>query len=871
VDDGWGWKDEDGDVWTFIAYYNHWAVWLAGGGQEYHGFIQRALTDLRDAYIYTGDIRYAHKGMILLDRIADLYPEMDITAHHWYDGFDNGDPAAHSAQGKIVHDIWETGLVKTFILAYDAFFPAIDRDPELVAFLSEKARIHKLANPKNSPAAIKKNIEDNILRLVYPGVKNSQIRGNMGMHQSALALAAVVQDEEGTSKEWLEFVFQAGEIVKVTDPKLPFGRKFMVTGGNLDPLFYNDVDRDGFGDEASPGYNIGWLKNILIVAEAVDGYERYPEYDLFKNPKFLKMFCAYYPLIMLDRYVPPIGDSGKTGNPGLLGELNTEMVGFEKTGDPYLAQLIYMRNGNRADNLHGSIFSRDPEKLARDIEAIVAEKGPFHLDGTHLTGYGFSALRDGEGDDQRGIWLYYGRNTGHGHLDTLNLGVHAFGVDLAPDLGYPEVTGNDPERLNWTNTTVSHNTVVVDKAAQKSQIVSIPRHIDNTGRVRLIDVEAPHVYPQTDMYRRTTAMIRVNSKFSYAVDFFRIKGGNDHVFSFHGAEGTVTTEGLNLVPQPQSTYAGPDVPYKDPAYNKNGLQNGFNYLINVERDDDPAETFSVDWSVKDTWNVHPHRRDIHLRLTMLGNFDDVALADGVPPQNKPGNPGKLKYLLVHRSGSDLNSIFTSVIEPYENERFTRDIRTVAVTSDGEPVDETEAKAAKVTLADGRVDYVISALDREKTYIVDGLIEFAGSFGVYSLKDGETVFTYLHDGLKIGEAKAGKEEGKTKPPSLHGTVESFTTELSRNNKLIVRMHDFCEANPEDLAGKYIHIDTDGARNGSYEIKSVKKLQGSHRYEIDVGTVTFIRSMADAWDKSKGFVYDIAPGAEFTIPLTYTTGR
>lgn len=43
-------------------------------------------------------------------------------------------------------------------------------------------------------------------------------------------------------------------------------------------------------------------------------------------------------------------------------------------------------------------------------------------------------------DTQRDIWMYYGRNHGHGHghQDTLNLGMHAFGLDLVPDLGYPE-------------------------------------------------------------------------------------------------------------------------------------------------------------------------------------------------------------------------------------------------------------------------------------------------------------------------------------------------------------------------------------------------------------------------------------------------
>jgi hypothetical protein len=54
-------------------------------------------------------------------------------------------------------------------------------------------------------------------------------------------------------------------------------------------------------------------------------------------------------------------------------------------------------------------------------------------------------------------------------------------------------------------------------------------------------------------------MIKVDEANSYTVDFFRVKGGNDHTFSFHAAEGTVNTDGLNLTAQSTGTYAGPDV------------------------------------------------------------------------------------------------------------------------------------------------------------------------------------------------------------------------------------------------------------------------------------------------------------------------
>jgi hypothetical protein len=63
-----------------------------------------------------------------------------------------------------------------------------------------------------------------------------------------------------------------------------------------------------------------------------------------------------------------------------------------------------------------------------------------------MTGYGFAAVRDGElnsseGNTQRDFSIYFGIGSGHGHNDALNLGIDAFGLNMAPDLGYPEYTG----------------------------------------------------------------------------------------------------------------------------------------------------------------------------------------------------------------------------------------------------------------------------------------------------------------------------------------------------------------------------------------------------------------------------------------------
>jgi len=73
VDDGAGWFDpaHDNHRYLFVAYYV-WQYWnnLIGG-----------VGILSNAYLYTGDQRYAHKALIMLDRIADVYPDYDWTAY----------------------------------------------------------------------------------------------------------------------------------------------------------------------------------------------------------------------------------------------------------------------------------------------------------------------------------------------------------------------------------------------------------------------------------------------------------------------------------------------------------------------------------------------------------------------------------------------------------------------------------------------------------------------------------------------------------------------------------------------------------------------------------------------------------------------
>lgn len=853
VDDGFGWEDDDGNVFTFVAYYNHWSLWRE---------LVDAVAAFRDAYVFTGEMRYARAGTVLLDRIADVYPEMDISV--WTDHDNIWNSHGTTGQGKIGGCIWETGLVKKLASAYDAFFPAQD-DDELIDFLDEKGKRYDLGD-KSSVGRVRSNIEEGILREVLPGVKNGQIRGNFGHHQAALAMAGVVLDDPGGyTSDAIDFLFRPGELVHEDDGS--YWGEYTVTGGNVLAELVNVIDRDGHPNE-SPGYNSIMLSGIREIADILEEYDGYEGEELYENVKVERMHAARIPLVLLNRHMPHVGDTARTGDPGIEIDQDAMVDAFDRYEEPAYAQIAHLLAGGSTDELHGDALESEPELIADDIADVIDDEGPLNLPSTTQAGYGFTALRSGSDEDARAFWLTYGRNsaeaggTSHNHLDTLNLGVMAYELNLAPDLGYPEMADRWPKRDQWTTKTISHNTVLVDEENQHPQWVSEPRAFDHTDRVQWIDLEAPQVYPQTDTYRRTTVGITVDDERSYAVDVFRIDGGGDHLFSFHGAEGGVETAGLHLTAQEGGSYAGPDVSKpdygEDPPYNQE-VGNGFNYLDSVEHDESPPEEFAVDWDITDTWDVREDDADVHLRMTMLEPVDDVALADGEPP-NKPDNPETLRYLLCRRSGEDLSSRFTSVIEPYADERFVDSIDAVPVTVD--EGDAVGARAVRVELTSGRTDYVTVTDDPEEVHVVGNSARVRGGLAVYSERAGEAAFGYLADGTLLevdGETLIERDRGR-----IEGTIVDFARGLTRENEIVARV----DGDPAvtDAIGDWMYVDTDGKRNGAYEIRGVRA--DGDVWTFELGDQTLVREYVEPEKPESGYVHNIEIGAPFTIPRSAT---
>ncbi len=873
VDDGYGYKTgntlvingiEVPEIYSFIAYYNHWAIW------NNDGEFCKIVDTLRDAYIYTGDAKYGRAGAILLDRVADIYPHLYVKPYIFLMG-----PNENWRHGKGVDRIWENATSRDWAKAYDAFFPVYD-DTQVVSFLSKRAAKYNLDNPKTDGSLIREYIETNILRQMFEDAKAAHLNGNFGMTQSAVAAAAVVLDSVPETIEMLDWVFQNGETFREDSRWYDSDTQ---TGGDVMRRIIDQVSRDGTNDEIAPNYIKLWYAYINMMLDVLAGYDKYPTADLYNNPRYVKMLESLIPFTMSRSTTLSIADSGNLVKPSFYIDATTAAAAFNYTKKPVFAQIIYFLNGNKTEGLHYDMYTPNPERLANEVAAVIAEHGEYDFDKSRLlAGYGLAALRGGTKvdsaiggvDTQRTFWMsftrgYVGKSnpySGHNHYDGLNLGIEAYGFNVAPDIGYPELTGTDKYR-NWDKSTVAHNTVVVNAKHQTNTEASDPLHFDDSGKVKVMDVDASDRYSETEKYRRTVVTVDIDDEISYGVDFFRVKGGNEHVYSFHAMSSLMPetgkivgeeTQSIDYTRQEKGTYAGENVDYATA-----NSPSGFAWLYDVDRAANVGKDFFVDFKIQDYENLLKKDRDLHLKLTMMNSFDltELAFANG-EPSDKNG-VDYLKFMLAKRTGNNLDSMFTTVIEPYDGKSKIANIEKVSIKANGAEVVSEAVKALEVTLESGRVDYVIYAEDNSVEYLIDNRIAFQGAIGVYSEFNGNCVYAYINDGVKIGDY-----EGAT---TLTGTILSFTEDLTDENFMKVKING--EFDAEALVGEHIYVDQCARGNGVYEIRTVEVLDKENGIVmIDLGDISLIDTIATGEGGVYTYNHNIENGATFRIPRSAT---
>ena len=640
VDDGWGWTDpKTGEKFWFVAYYNHW-MW--------HNHLVPGLANLGNAYLLTGDKKYAHKAAVMLQRIAEVYPGMDHTKQSRYGTM----MAARGINypGKVVNNIWECGLAQSVCDAYDAVWETIDSDAEL------QSETHKTGEQ------IRSFIEANFLEDAIDAYFQGKIRGNFGMHQACLIHLALVR-QTGESDKWFD------QIMNVSSSS------YQMLGLNY--ALYDLIYRDGFPMESAPGYNIIWANKISEIGELLGRGGR----DVFANARVKRLYNAVLDQINAGTFTPAWGDSGyATGS--LVGK-DPEMfqTAWRHYHDPrYAAWLAQMgASGENSFKTFDSLFE-PPIDVPADAKLPPAK--PRLLDGVGL------AILNNPADDIS-MTINYGQHHGHGHFDRLGFELFANGQPIVPDLGYPDAM-NDfvPGIFTWSKNTIAHNTVVVDAQRQQGVGPGEVKFFGDCDFARVIDVEAKEAYPQCSHYRRAIIMVDCGQNQSYFIDIFTVVGGKQHDYSLHGPPGEFETIVGEWSDRAKGTLAGENVEigqiYDNRAMGAKGYSggygsytgSGFQHLFNVR-------TLKVNDYCVAQWK---HAADPHamVRIHVLDQPEQkLMLCDA--HQSPEKYPRILKYLIARRRSSDgkpLESRFISVIEPFKDRPFiTQVVRAPSERSD----------------------------------------------------------------------------------------------------------------------------------------------------------------------------------------------
>ena len=824
VDDGYGMLDEEGNRHDMIACY---------GFKQWRS-IRAGVDALARAYTLTDDGRYAHKAAVLLDRIADVYPEMDYAPLHEL-GFQHsqGGPG----RGRIEGCIWETGVAQNLARSYDQVFDGIQDDEELVAFCAQKAQRYKLGD-KGSIGAICRHVQEHLLLEALESVKDGRIAGNTGMTHCALAVCAIALDDPSRTPQWLDWLFDPGFPGEYRTKKDPV--PWVLTEG---------LDRDGMGGECG-GYGLIWTRRMHELVDILSAYPEYGKHNLVGDyPKLKQSFLVESRLNVLDAMMPNTGDSGSVGSWGRQGRASTYLQAYRIYRDPRFAELAWREHEVRGASLRldSDVFQKEPDALINAVRNA-APGGAFALRSQHLGRYGQAYLQTGTPESGRAVFIHYGYGKGHSHHDGLNIGLLAKNVAMIPDLGYPEYTGTWPKRRAWTSNTISHNTLQIgDTRAAYSPGGKIEL-FGVEPPLRVMQVSAPRAYEGVQTYRRTVALVDVGDEDSYVFDVFRACGGKNHRLSWHGSGAAAEVAGIELVPQKTGTFAGLDAPFATLDGEKAEFyrESGFTYLYDVARSSGPVQVpYIVDWRIEDVRGRIQSGQKPHLRLHALTACDEVALATADPPHNRQ----QLRYLIQSRLGDAMGSQFVNVLEPYDAAPFIKGVRRLAVEHDADP---DSVVAVAVELPDGGMDVLISCEQPTKV-TVEGDIVFEGLFGMIRLVSGQVRHMRMCGGAQLNRGETTLEAAQS---AWRGKVVRVDASDPEENLVFLE-----PALPQDgaLVGRTIHFVNDLPMDTSYAIRAVTA-DG-----VSTGDITTIRGFKNPGDFTAGYTSLVNPGDEYVVPM------
>lgn len=696
VDDGNGLRI-DGTTWWFIATYLVYGQW--------HKVILAGIENLARAYALTGNKIYAHKTGILIDRLADVFPDFDFATQGVMYEF------AHPSYGYISY--WANSCVETrsVALAYDQVYSVIKEDKELVSFLNKKAVKHNLSNKKKSFEDIHRNISE---RIFDDAIKNAHTKNRSNYPQShitEIVLRAVCDYDKHYDKimELLD-----GVITKTTAVDGVTGEK--------------GLSSYGAHGIRSLGAFLGMLINIddSFITKLLEKY-----------PRIIEGFRFHIDTWCLQSYYPPLGDDGDFAAPqkisvNMYSDKYTSSVHgvdldfnfsknfmwrlYKHTNDVAFIQTMY-RNVNEPESnfCPASIFAPDINEETDEFLAKIKEFGTeIKQKSVVKNEWHVGVLHSGEACNRRAAWVSFDDifRAYHGHCNGMAIGLYAKDSDFMVDLGYPPVhfgDGWNSPHVQWYASAMSHNTAIVDleehasarakghTTADMLKIGECALFFDGNNS-RAIRVSGPEI-AGVKQFDRLVCMIDIDEVDSYLVDIFRIVGGKDHIKFMNASLGNMEINGLDLRPD-------------------DGFELYSRFMRNNMIDTAPNKGFEAIWEVMHINGNHTFEdRNLFLKYTDLTEGLTSAYTQeawisfgGFNAKNEKWIP-RIAMRKTVQEGEAV-SAFTGIIEPFEKEsRISKITRLSPLVSNKlipkQNIEQSSDIAIEIILKDGSKDLVIS--------------------------------------------------------------------------------------------------------------------------------------------------------------------
>ena len=712
---------------------------------------------LATAYVLTGEKAYAHKAAVILDRIAEVYPNYPVHGLGTY-------YASADRRGFYENQFFKDPpfpFVSARMGNYHAS-PFSDASraygfSQIYDMISDSGTIEDLSTHLGRD--VRKAIEQDLL---YEAIRHTleiphRATNYDGGRLKGLGLVGRMLDEP-------EFVHQAYQLFQA--------------------LIVNCYLYDGYWAEDTLNYFAMITRGVVSIPEVLSGPGGIDVYG--EMPYLKQIYNAPMGLFMPDGRTLMAND---TWNETTLGRKPSTAIGLMGRFVEAADEVSGVSRIPVAD-VEFALFRRSSETSRKvnfdDLLALVPQN---YL----LPGAGNVILGVGKSKGAIRTTFSYGPWGGHHHYDSLSIGLDAFGQELLSDIGYTHTHYRE-----WATAVGSHNTVVIDGQQQTREggrLISF--HPASEQKVGLVAAEVPGAFEGSTKYRRTLLLVPTGSETGYVVDLFEVEGGTVHDYLVHGSadfDQTLITDLALESAEGEMVVSGDG---KDGAL--------YAYLKCTQKSDIAGDS---------TLRFEGEGTKVDIRL--LDNHDAQLLTSEAPSIRRTReDDGKLDdfwYHVVCVRKTEGKSRFISVIEAHRGEGFVRSAEILANQGNTFVLKVTEQAGTRTIVIDPDGEGIATVLPDGRK------VEMAGRAGVITEMTGEEIAKLeVLDGSRVQFGESVIERTREYTGQILTVVGDISGEPSRSELIV----DVTLPEDGSLDGKVLYVLHPSGAETVYLVEDVKR--------------------------------------------------